>query len=429
MVQRPIRFRQAPARRHRPGLIALLALPLLALLLWQVASQEQLNRRANAASDIAATDTVTVTRPVTAIRAPLYEEALADAAGASATPDSGHAVLSSSNDQQRLLAPIDHLPWATTPPTGQGAAAADELPIFAALRSSRNQPIPTEVAELAAELTKDATNDLQRARALYDWLTANIRYDTVEWNHITGGGSSYTHEHDPASVLARGTTVCAGYSWLFDALARSVGLASNFLIGDVRGYRGTADDDLISAFKHAWNAVMIDGNWELLDATWGARQVDETLDSGYLARRDYYFATPPNQMIFDHLPESADWQLLADPLPDSDAFQRLPNLKPTFFQHGLRLGNGQAANLTTSAATGGTLLLSAPEAVAIGATLSRPGDATPPLTIPVLEAGTERAIHTGPLPAGDYLLRLYSKAPDDATYTCSADFMIHARQD
>ena len=301
----------------------------------------------------------------------------------------------------------------------------EELPLFTALRASRGQPVPPEVAALAQQITQGATNEAQRARALYDWITANIRYDVQEWAHITGGGSSYMNAHDPLSVLARGTTVCAGYAWLFDALAQSVGLGSTFLIGAVRGYRGTPDDTLVSAFKHAWNAVQVDGDWRLLDATWGARQTGES-ETDYLDRQAYYFDTPPGQMIFDHLPETPEWQLLADPLPDTAAFNHLPNLKPTFFQHGLRLGDAFTSTLVADAARGGMLTVISPATVDVAATLAPLDGRAASAPVPVRISGTLREIAIDRLAPGAHLLRIYSRQSGDERFACSADFVIRA---
>jgi hypothetical protein len=320
---------------------------------------------------------------------------------------------------------------AALPPRAADEAADDtrrdgrEPAVFAALRAGRGRPVPAAVAELARAIAAGCADDAARARAIYDWLTENIRYDVQEWAHITGGGEEYVHAHDPLSVLERGTTVCAGYAWLFNAMAESVGLNATFLIGDVRGYRGTADDELVSAFKHAWNAVLIDGRWRLLDATWGARQTGEADDASGLSRRDYYFDTPPRQMIFDHLPESPEWQLLPEPLPDESVFRSLPNLKPSFFTHGLRLGNAFADTLLTAPGEGGVIVVEAPEKVQVAATLGRLAAGAPAVPAPVLRNGTRHDIVVGPLAAGEYLLRVYSRAgEDERPFECSADFVV-----
>ena len=311
---------------------------------------------------------------------------------------------------------------------GAGVAAVGitgEHPLFAALRASAGQPIPAEVRALADKITAGSTNDLQRARSIYDWITDHIRYDTEEWANVVGGAEDYCHDHDPLSVLRRGTTVCIGYAWLFDALAQSVGLRATYLIGDVRGYRGTEDDTLISAFKHAWNAVEVDQTWMLLDATWGARQTDQSEDAD-AARRAYYFNTPANQLIFDHLPESATWQLLLNPVPDVSSFAALPNLKPAFFTDGLRLANAFTDTLHLEVGTQVGITLQAPEGVRLIATQSQ-SDGANTRRLPVLQDGDRRDIVVESVLAGTYILRVYSSSgTDPIRFECAADFVIVA---
>ncbi len=309
-------------------------------------------------------------------------------------------------------------------PSSPTAVPGNELPIFTRLRASRDRPVPREVAELARRLTADCPDDACRARTLYRWLTDNIRYDVQEWAHLVGGGAAYTNPHDPLAVLERGTTVCAGYAWLYNDMARSVGLNSVFLIGDVRGYRGTPDDDLVSAFQHAWNAVEVDGQWRLVDATWGARQVDEE-ERTYRSRQEYYFDTPARQMIFDHLPEDDRWQLLEQPVPDKDAFQSLPNLKPAFFRHELKLANGFASQLALERNERGGLVLSAPESTQVAATLT-PLDGGSGDSLPVARRQERIEVLVGPLEPGEYVLRLFARRADatDVPFECGADYII-----
>ncbi len=298
-----------------------------------------------------------------------------------------------------------------------------EWPIFAALRASLGQPVPPEVAALAREITRNCKTNAERARALYDWTTAHITYDWKVWADIVAGAGTYTEPQDPLSVIRRGTAVCAGYAWLYDAFASSVGLSATFVIGDVRGYRGTADDELISKYKHAWNCVNIDGAWTLLDATWGAQQAGEAVDD-YLPRRDYYFATPASQLIYDHLPESPAWQVLSDPVADND-FHTQPNLKPAFFTNDLKLGepDGDTLHTTTDQLAG--ITLTAPEEMIIAATLSDTNGAAASSKLTFRIDGDRRSLFIAPLPAGDYLLRLYVKCATNASrFACCADFAV-----
>ncbi|MDD5705213.1 MAG: transglutaminase domain-containing protein [Kiritimatiellae bacterium] len=436
LPRQPITYTAAARRRGRGHgwrlTFMLLAVIALAALLWR----EQ-TRRLQAPRERAASSPGIAPAASPAARVPVWREfapkgALAHAATANDTtmtttapPDAASMRLGAILRAPAAGVGTSAAVTSSVPVRGRDGTAPAEPPLFAALRASRGQPVPAVVADLARQIVANCANDAERARALYDWITANIKYDILEWEHITGGGDAYEHAHDPLSVLERGTTVCAGYAWLYDALARSVGLKSTFLIGDVRGYRGTPDDDLVSAFKHAWNAVEIDGRWRLLDATWGARQTGEEAGA-YLERSAYYFDTPPRQFVFDHLPESSSWQLLQDPVPDEPAFRALPNLKPSFFRDGLLLGNALSSTLPANAGESSRVIIAAPESVSVAATLTPLGAGGGPAEVlPVMESGIRRDFQIGPLPAGDYILRIYSTSgPRDGFYDCSADFVI-----
>jgi hypothetical protein len=306
--------------------------------------------------------------------------------------------------------------------TNRGGRLRADLPVIAALRNGIGRPVPPPVAALARQLTAACRTDAERARALYDWVTSHIGYDMQEWASIVGGAASYQKPQDPLSVLERGTAVCAGYAWLYADLCRAAGLTADAVIGDVRGYRGTADDALISPFQHAWNSVALDGTWHLLDATWGARQAGETA-AEYQARAGYYFLTPPGQLIFDHLPENADWQLLPEPVPD-DAFARLPNLKPAFFTDGLRLGGPFSDAIRVAAGQPTGVTLAAPEGVQITATLTAGSQDASAGNLFLRENGARRDVIVAPLPAGDYLLRLYVRNATGTVFECAADYAI-----
>lgn len=323
------------------------------------------------------------------------------------------------------------IPSATPTPPGAEAGARlpsrREPPAFQQLRDSKKKPISPRVRQLADEITRDSTNNVGRARAIYDWITENIAYDTEEWEHITSGATEYTHEHDPDSVLDRGSTVCIGYAWLFDDLCEAAGIDATWLIGDVRGYRGTPDDELVSQFRHAWNAVKLDdGEWHLLDATWGANQEGE---SASLARerKDYYFDTPASQFVYDHLPESAEWQLLEEPVEPTVAFSMLPNLKPTFFTNGLRLDGGYTSELRARSGGNSALFITVPDGVEVAATLgpaSGKGEFADIRTV-ALPDGQGTAAVLPSLSKGSYILRLYSADKGDRVMSCSADFKIN----
>jgi hypothetical protein len=80
--------------------------------------------------------------------------------------------------------------------------------------------------------------------------------------------------------------------------------------------------------RHAWNAVRLNGSWHTLDVTWA---------TGYLSGRSFvrqfdpfWFLTPPEQMIFSHLPSEAKWQRLPRTVSKGQ-FRKLPRVRGSAF--------------------------------------------------------------------------------------------------
>ena len=83
-------------------------------------------------------------------------------------------------------------------------------------------------------------------------------------------------------------------------------------IKNIVGYsKGQSYDVNVKPQKedHEWNAVKIDGNWCLIDATWDIDNT-EILDNNY-----YYLCTPPKCFVRDHLPQrNNSLQFLKEPI-------------------------------------------------------------------------------------------------------------------
>lgn len=142
---------------------------------------------------------------------------------------------------------------------------------------------------------------LEGAREIYLGIAKHVEYD-VAFRYVT----------DPREVARTGRAACEGFAALFMARARTAGLEARRLPGFARG-RGYAVGSSDTTANHVWNAVRADGSWHLLDVTF-ARQGD-------------FFAVPPRQFIYTHLPLDPAWQLLSEPVAAS-AHARLPCLLP-----------------------------------------------------------------------------------------------------
>ena len=107
----------------------------------------------------------------------------------------------------------------------------------------------------AAELTEGLTTDDEKTVAIYEYVVSNISYDYDKFATIS---SSYLPDIDDTFVSGQG--ICYDYSSLFAAMMRSVGVPARM----VKGYAPGVSE------YHAWNEVLIDGEWKTLDTTMDA---------------------------------------------------------------------------------------------------------------------------------------------------------------
>lgn len=182
---------------------------------------------------------------------------------------------------------------------------------------------------LAHYLCDGLSTDREKANAIYNWITHNIRYDIKAF--VKGD-----LKHDRADrTLRRRKGVCEGYAYLFAEMGQAAGLRTITVNGYARDWIFDNGDKLYAP-RHIWNAVMIDGEWRLVDPTWGAggsfqspgwlrRQMNKLtknpVQSGkmrFAFRYDTsYFLQDPEQFRIAHLPTDPIWQLTDTLMPAS----------------------------------------------------------------------------------------------------------------
>ena len=181
------------------------------------------------------------------------------------------------------------------------------------------------IPRLAAYLTRPARNEMEKARAIFRWVTHNIAYDADAFFSRRFRNARATAE----SVLKNRKGVCDGYTRIYEGLAKAAGLEVARVAGYAKGFGYELGDEIPKEPNHAWNAVKVDGRWILLDTTWGAGAVSRESRSFVRLFQEHYFQTDPKEMIFAHLPEDPKWQLLDKPV-SRKKFANLPKLRPLF---------------------------------------------------------------------------------------------------
>ncbi len=175
---------------------------------------------------------------------------------------------------------------------------------------ARNAPtrVTNDVEALTAYLVQPATSDLERVRSFYVWIAENIAYDVRTFLHYN---PNKYQKVLPNEVLKQRKAVCQGYAELFLAMCQISNIPCYLIPGYSKGIN-TGDRDFTSA-DHAWNAVKIDEQWQLLNVTWGSGGLTDQLKF-VKAFNEKYFLTTPEVFVQDHMPLDPMWQLLDCPV-------------------------------------------------------------------------------------------------------------------
>jgi transglutaminase-like putative cysteine protease len=178
-----------------------------------------------------------------------------------------------------------------------------------------------KVARLSRKITADKVTEEEKVTAIYRWVTRHIHYDQRSYRF------RIVRPYEPWYVLRRRRAVCTGYATLFKALCANLGIESHFVIGHAKGLDYREGERFLRA-EHAWNSVLVGGEWRLLDPTWGSgcailrKQPIKRLKfklSGvpYMPKWRIvhrpnmdWLNVPPHDLVYSHLPVDPKWQLL-----------------------------------------------------------------------------------------------------------------------
>lgn len=137
--------------------------------------------------------------------------------------------------------------------------------------------------EIIQRVIRPGMTDLQKERALHDYIVLNTSYDYDNYQRNTIPRESYT----AYGVLIQGVGVCQGYASAMQKLLTMAGIEAQMVIGTGTSQNGPE--------PHGWNKVKIDGRWYHLDTTWDDPVPDVP---GTVSHK--YFNLTDAQMSKDH---------------------------------------------------------------------------------------------------------------------------------
>jgi hypothetical protein len=190
--------------------------------------------------------------------------------------------------------------------------------LFAASTNTFSQTCYDSIKSLSRKITSGVTTETKKLDAILYWVTDNIEYDVVNYHRSISGQRIYpdfaiqqtdsiewekAYDNAVASItVSRRKAVCDGYARLFKSLCKHAGIQCIVVAGKAKTFL----DERLE--PHAWNAVRLDGKWQLVDPTWASGYVN---GDSFTKKRDlFYYLTSPEVMFINHLPNEQKWTLL-----------------------------------------------------------------------------------------------------------------------
>ncbi|KAL9061981.1 MAG: hypothetical protein Q9157_009225, partial [Trypethelium eluteriae] len=348
---------------------------------------------------------------------------------------------------QPVIAPVDVLLQ-----TAEGDEGLDGLPIGfltdfenpnvkknlelvdKSARFVNSVPPTTNAAGLAqGYVCRPYRSEAQRLRAIFTWVAEKVGWEEdFEFGDPENGGELL----DTRRVIHSRRGCSEEIATLVAEMCSSVGIHCEI----VRGYLkkpGEALDLAIEGFNgaagsgrgnHFWNAVVVDGEYRILDASLSGpthpRRGEFSSVAGQAAE-SWYFLARPMEVCYTHVPLVPEQQHIIPPI-SPDVLLALPCACPPFFRYGLQMQDFDTSLLSlenlelaqvTIAAEEGTELVAEVEAKgfvkdADGEFFVESGEGVKKraLAQPEWKSGAKRFVVKGCVPGdeGEAVLKIYA---------------------
>nr|KAG5698280.1 hypothetical protein BaRGS_016982 [Batillaria attramentaria] len=221
------------------------------------------------------------------------------------------------------------------------------------------QPTYTDLVRL---LTENLVTELEKVRAIYRWITVKD-LNVMEF-------ADNIDAESPMGLLRGIKFGTETYHVLFMRLCSYAGLhcveikGHSKSVGYEPGMKITPE-----TFQNTWNAVLIAGDWRLIQCNWGARHLVLSKDREDKAKSkdhiryqydEHYFLTDPDEFIQEFWPHDPKWQLLEIPIT-LEEFEALPFVRSIFFHYGMRFDGHKLAVVDADEKGGCKISIKIPE--------------------------------------------------------------------
>ncbi|MFZ7946330.1 transglutaminase domain-containing protein [Neobacillus sp. 19] len=124
------------------------------------------------------------------------------------------------------------------------------------------------IVALAENITNGKQSDVDKSRAIFQWVAQNIAYNAPLVN------AANPPIYSAVQTFQSRTVLCTGYAHLSAALHRAVGIEAKIAYGE----------------NHAWNEILLNGAWQSEDPTYGSGYINANTNKFVRSYQPAYFS-------------------------------------------------------------------------------------------------------------------------------------------
>ncbi|OAG42624.1 hypothetical protein AYO21_03209 [Fonsecaea monophora] len=175
---------------------------------------------------------------------------------------------------------------------------------------------------------------VQRLRAIFIWCA-----ERISWEEDHFDSYSFNQAADTRRVLQSKRGSSKEVAEVVLEMCTAIGIHAEVVHGYLKSPGEELDLDAITRPNHFWNAVLVDGEWRMIDASLASptnpkRALYSSISTSIAEA--WYFLTRPSELCWTHVPVDELQQHMI-PSISPDVLLALPGTGPPFFRQGLSM--------------------------------------------------------------------------------------------
>lgn len=172
-------------------------------------------------------------------------------------------------------------------------------------------------------------SDVQRLRAIFTWVSEKIAWEEpLDENEVDLKRVINMKRGSPHEV-----------AFLVKEMCSAIGLHADVIKGYLKSPGELLDLNALSRPNHWWNAILIDGEWRVMDCSLAGptnpkRSQIVTTNSQHA--ESWYFLARPLEICYTHIPLRPEEQHICPPI-SPDVLLALPAVSPAYFKNSIQM--------------------------------------------------------------------------------------------